>query len=50
MKYLYNLNSLLDSKILEWSKFKAIADNFINLHEKLKLGLGRIENLLFQGR
>ena len=38
-------NSLPNNKILDWSKLKAFADNKVNLNEKLKLVLGRIENM-----
>ena len=33
------------TKFLDWSIFKALADNKINLFEKVKFGLGRIENI-----
>ena len=57
-------NSLLNDKILGWSKFKAFADDKIYLTQNLNFVLGRVENmgkgenagysvfkmLLFQGR
>ena len=42
-------NSSLNDKILGWSKVKAFADNKINSNEKLKLVLGRIENIFGKG-
>ena len=39
------VNPLPNNKILDWCKLKASADNKINLNEKLKLVLGRIENI-----
>ena len=37
-------NFLPNDKILDWSKLKA--DNDINVIEKLKFGLGRVENIV----
>ena len=37
-------NSLPNDKLLDWSKLKAIADVKINVTEKLKFVLGRVEN------
>ena len=34
-----------NSKILDWSKFKAFADYKINMTEKFKFVLGRVENI-----
>ena len=42
-------NSLPNDKILDWSKFKAFADDKINVNEQLKSGLGRVENILGKG-
>ena len=39
------VNSLPSDKILEVSKFKAFADNIINVTEKLKFALRRVENI-----
>ena len=39
------LNSLPNDKILDWSKLQAFADNKINVNEKLKIVLGRVETL-----
>ena len=35
--------------VWEWSVFKEIADNKINVNEQLKLGIGRVENILGKG-
>ena len=40
------LISLLNDKILGWSKLKAFADDKINANKKLKYGLGREENIV----
>ena len=39
------VNSLPNDKILDWSKFKAFADEKINVNEKLKFGLARKKTL-----
>ena len=39
-------NSLSHNKILDWSKFKAFADDKINVNEQLKFGLERVENVV----
>ena len=44
-----HLNSLPNDKILDLSKLKAFADDKINVSEKLKFGLGRLENTLEKG-
>ena len=36
-------------KILDWPKFKALADDKINVTEKLKFVLGMVENILGKG-
>ena len=41
-------SNLPNSKFLDWSKLKALADK-INVTEKLKLNLGRAENILGKG-
>ena len=38
-------NSLSNDKILDWSKLKAFADDKIDVGEKLKLDLWRVENV-----
>ena len=38
-------NSLPNDKILDWSKFKAFADDKINVTEKLNFVLGRVESI-----
>ena len=40
------LNSLPNDKFLDWSKFKAFADDKLNLAEKLKFVLGRVANIV----
>ena len=43
-------NSLPNDKILDWSKFKAIiADDKINVNEKLKFDIGGVENIVGKG-
>ena len=39
-------NPLPNDKILDWSKFKELADDKINVTEKVKLVLGRVENIV----
>ena len=39
------LNSVPNNKILDWSELKAFEDNKVNLIEKLKDVLGRVETL-----
>ena len=43
------VNSLPNDKILDWSKLKALADDNINLAEKLKFVLERVENIAGKG-
>ena len=38
-------NSLPRDKILDWSKFKALADDKINVTKRWKFVLGRVENM-----
>ena len=42
-------NSLPNNKILDWFKLKAFADNKVNVSEKLKFVLGRVENIVGKG-
>ena len=42
-------NSLPNDKILDWSKLKAFEDDKINLKEKFKLVLGKVENIVGKG-
>ena len=42
-------NSLPNEKILDWSKLKAFADDKINVTEKWKFVLGRVENIVEKG-
>ena len=44
-----NFNSLPNDKILDWSKLKAFADDKINVNEVLKIGLGKVENIVGKG-
>ena len=43
-------NSLPNDKILDWSKLRAFADDKINVTEKLKFGLGMVENIVGKRR
>ena len=43
--YVY-INFLPNNKILDWSKLKGFADDKINVTEKLKLVLERVENIV----
>ena len=43
-----NFNTLPDDTYFDWSKLKAFSDK-INLTEKLKLVLERVENIVGQG-
>ena len=43
------VNSLPNHKILDWSKLKAYADDKINVTQKLKFALGRVENIVEKG-
>ena len=48
----YQMNEfhfLPNNKFLDWSKFKELADNKINVIEKLKFILGMIENIVGKG-
>ena len=45
----YTINSLPNDKILDWSKLQALADDNINLAEKLKFVLERVENIAGKG-
>ena len=44
-----NIICLPNNKIIDWSKLKALADDNINVTEKLKFVLGRIENMVGKG-
>ena len=43
------VNSLLNNNILDWSKLEAFADDKISMNEKLKIVLGRVENIVGKG-
>ena len=47
--YSSTFNSLLNNRILDWSTFKAFADDNSNLNQKLKFALGRVENIVGKG-
>ena len=40
----FNCNSSQNDKIMDWSKLEAFADDKLNVNEKLKFVLGRVEN------
>ena len=42
------VNSLPNDKFLDWSKFKALADN-VSVTKKLKFVLERVENIMGEG-
>ena len=44
-----SLNPLPSDKFLDWSKFKAFADDKIILTQKLRVVLGRVENIVGKG-
>ena len=43
------LNSLPNDKFSDWSRLKELADNKMNVTEKLKFLLGRVENIVGRG-
>ena len=43
------VKSLPNDKIFDWSKLKVFADNKINVNQKLKFDLGRVENIVRKG-
>ena len=49
MKNLMFLNFLPNDKMLDWSKLKAFAEDKINVNERLKFGLGEVENIVAKG-
>ena len=42
-------NSLPNDKFLDWSKFKAFADDKINVTENWKFVVGQVENIVGKG-
>ena len=44
-----SINSLPNNKILDWSNFKELANDNINVTEKVKFGLEQIENIVGNG-
>ena len=50
LKFFRNsIDPLPNDKILDWSKFKAFADDKMIVTQKLKFVLGRIENIVGKG-
>ena len=49
MSPLTGFNSLLNDKILHWSKSKVFVDSKINAAKKSKFVLGRAENIVEKG-
>ena len=43
------MNSLPDDKILDLSKLKVFAEDKVNMTQKLKFPLGRVENIVETG-
>ena len=43
------VNSLTNDKNLDRSKLKAFADDNLNVNQKLKFALGRVENIVGKG-
>ena len=43
---LFWVNSLPNDRILDWSRLKAFTDENLNVNEKLKFGLGSVENIV----
>ena len=46
LRFSSSVNSLPNDKILDWNKMKAFADDKIDVIEKLKFVLGRVENIV----
>ena len=44
-----HINFLPNDKISDWSKLRAFADDKIDVTEKLKFVLGRVENIVGKG-
>ena len=45
-----DVNSLTNNKFSDWFKLKAFADDKISVAEKLKILLGRVENIVGKGK
>ena len=43
------ITSLPNNKILDWSELKAFADDKINVNQKLKFDISKVENIVEQG-
>ena len=43
------INPLPEDNILDWSKLKAFADDKINVTQKLKVALRKVENMVGKG-
>ena len=48
-RFILRFNSLPDDKILHLSKLKAFSDDNLNVYQKLKFALGRVENIVGKG-
>ena len=46
---IFQINSFPNDKFLDWSRLKAFVDKKLNLAEKLKFVLGRVENIVGKG-
>ena len=44
-----DIKSLPENKFSDWSELKALADDKMNVTEKLKFVLGRVENIIGKG-
>ena len=49
MKVLFSYKALPKDKFSYWSKLKVSVDDKINVNEKLKFVLGRVENIVRKG-
>ena len=47
--FFLSINSLSNDKILGLSKYKSFAYNNLNVNQKLKFALGRVENIVGKG-
>ena len=43
------INFLPNDQILDLSEFKAFADDNLNVYQKLKFALGKVENIVVKG-
>ena len=49
LSLIHNFNSLPNDKILDLSKLKAFSDDNLNVYQKLKFALGRVEDIVGKG-